>query len=173
MENRYRGQPEICVYYDTYFDGVNKDLQKSERELRLRRIMLDDSETVRLTCKEPPFDNISKSKHEHEITVSSYRDTAAILNQLGYREDISLAKHCTNFQVELNSLPILVTLAALEELGQDYIEAEALLSEPGKQDQVLACLYDFLVSLQVMPEQLTNEYYTEMVRRSRDSCNQA
>lgn len=171
LQETYKCTSEICVYHDTYFDMSSNDFKKSERELRLRKITFDESETIWLTYKDPPFERISKSKREHEIQVSSHEQAADILRGLGYVEDICFEKHCTNLRVVYRSLNILVTLVKIAQLKQDFVEVEVLRGELDKADQVCECLQEFLSSLQVMPEQLTNEYYTEMVTQARNLNN--
>lgn len=167
LENTYKCNPEICVYHDTYFDTINKDLLKSEKELRLRKITIAQTEKVLLTYKEPPFENISKSKIEHEIRVSSSKEASIILGHLGYIEDISFQKECTNFHVSYRAFEILVTLVKMRELEQDFIEAEVLTDDIDAITQVKEVLHEFLSLLNITPKQLTNEYYTDMVRHAR------
>lgn len=167
LENTYSCSSEVCVYHDTYFDTTNDHLKKRERELRLRKIVAGDSETILLTFKEPPFESTSKSKREHEVQVNSYEQTANTLRGLGYVEDISFQKHCINLRVLYRSLDILVTLVRILELKHDFIEVEVPGADLDQADQIYQCLYEFLFSLQIIPEQLTNVYYTEMVRQAR------
>jgi len=168
LKSTYKCSSEICVYQDTYFDTVSRDLDENERELRLRKTVTGQSKTVLLTYKEPPFDSISKSKPEHEILVNSHEQAAIILGHLGYVADISFQKHCTNFQVGYRSMGILVTLVRMKELNEDFIEVEVQTAEAEMITEIIDCLHEFLVLLNVMPEQLTTEYYTEMVRQVRN-----
>lgn len=167
LEKVCKNPGEICDYYDAYFDTANKDFMKSERELRLRRITLNNTETVWLTFKEPPYEDIYKNKIEHEVVVSSYEDTALILNKLGYSEDISFQKKCVNFRTMYGSLDILVTLVTVGEIERDFIEVEEKTTEAGDIPGIYEVLKEVLFSLQVMPDQLTGEYYTDMVRQAR------
>ena len=168
LENTYECQSEVCEYDDSYFDTISKDLSESEKELRLRKITIDKSETILLTYKEPPFDNISKSKVEHEVSVNSHEQAAVILEHLGYIAYISFQKQCTNFRVVERSLEIFVTLVRMIELKQDFIEVEVQTADAYSVTQINECLHEFLLGLKVMPDQLTNEYYTEMVRQARN-----
>ena len=168
LENTYECQPEVCVYHDIYFDTTSKNLGGSEKELRLRKITSNKSETILLTYKEPPFDNISKSKIEHEVSVNSNEQAIVILEHLGYSADISFEKHCTNFRVVYQSLEIILTLVRMIELKRDFIEVEVQTAEANMVTQIYVCLHEFLLGLKVMPDQLTNEYYTDMVRQARN-----
>ena len=163
----YKCQAKRCIYNDTYFDTVSKDFFKSERELRLRKIINDQTEEVLLTYKAPPFDNLSKSKIEHEVRVSSYEEASIIIRNLGYTEDISFQKDCTNFQVKYRTFEIMVTLVKMRQLEQDFIEVEVLINDTDAITQINEILHEFLLFLNVAPEQLTNEYYTDMVRYLR------
>lgn len=167
LKNTYKCSAELCVYEDTYFDRYNMELRRSERELRLRRVIGDCSEKIVLTCKEPPLDQTARSKPEHEVQVNSFEQAADVLRSLGYLEDISFTKTCTNLRLTFQSADITVTLVTMAELNQDFIEAEVLIAATGNLDRTYACLHEFLLSLQIMPEQLTGEYYTEMVRQAR------
>jgi adenylate cyclase class 2 len=82
LKNTFNCIPQNCIYLDTYFDDINRSSLESEKELRLRKITKDNNETVFLTYKEPPFDNISKSKIEHEVLLSSYDEISIILEHL-------------------------------------------------------------------------------------------
>lgn len=167
LKDVYKCQAKRCIYNDTYFDTISKDFFKTERELRLRKIITDQAEKVLLTYKDPPFDNLSKSKCEREVKVSSREETSAILGHLGYIEDISFEKHCINFQVKYRSFEILATLVSMSELEQDFIEVEVLTNNTDAITQINEVLHEFLSRLNVAPEQLTNEYYTDMVRHLR------
>ncbi len=167
LANTFKGSSERCVYHDTYFDNHGQDLMKTERELRLRKITKNSIESFYLTYKESPFDERSRSKLEHEIMVSSFAESAAILMLLGYSEDISFFKHCTNYHIEYRSFEILVTLVRILELQQDFIEVEVQLGEEAKISQVHTILQEFLSLLKVSPDQLTAEYYTDLLRNAR------
>jgi len=167
LNHTYKCHPEKCVYRDTYFDTISKDFFNSERELRLRKVIIDKAERILLTYKETPFDNASKSKCEYEIRVSSHEEASIILGNLGYTEDINFQKHCTNFQVKYRSLEILVTLVSMRELKQDFIEVEVQSDEADSINQIYEVLHEFLPLLEVASEQLTSEYYTDMVRNLR------
>lgn len=167
MEKACRCPGETCTYNDTYFDSLEEDFVPSEKELRLRRIISEKNETVWLTFKEPPYDDVYKNKIEHEVVVSSYEDTALILNKLGYSADISFQKNCANFRTVYHALEILVTLATVQELKRDFIEVEVKTAEADDITRIYEILNEFLFSLHVMPEQLSNKYYTDMVKRAR------
>jgi Adenylate cyclase, class 2 (thermophilic) len=143
------------------------EFRQGESELRLRRITWKNGEKIVLTCKEPPLDQIARSKPEREVQVNSFEQAADVLRGLGYIEDISFTKSCTNMRLTFQSADITVSLVTMDELNQDFIEAEVLIAETGNLDRTYACLHEFLLTLQIMPEQLTSEYYTDMVRQAR------
>lgn len=169
IENTYRCNSEICVYHDTYFDNRGQDLMKSERELRLRRITRMMDESIFLTYKEKPFDQLSKSKLEHEVIVSNYDESAAILKLLGYSEDIRLLKHCINYSLEYRSWPILITLVRINELNQDFIEVEVQTEQAELINSIFNVMHEFMLNLNIMPDQLTNEYYTDLFRKASNN----
>lgn len=156
---------EECIYFDTYFDSVQTEFLKTEKELRLRKIVRDDSETVVLTYKESPFESNSKSKFEHEVFLNDFNKGCTILERLGYNKDISLEKYCINYSVMYNSVEILVTLATMKELQQDFIEVEVQTDDATKINDLFDILHDFLISLNIAVEQLTSKYYTDMIRK--------
>lgn len=162
--NEFKSDWEPCAYYDTYFDTVNHDFANTEKELRLRKIVTGDKETFFITFKDPPFDKISKSKNEHEIAVNDYDEANVLLKQLGFIIDISFKKHCHITQIQYCSYKITITLTDIEELPETFMEIEVLTPNSNDVRLIFPILHELLAKLKISPEQLTNEYYTDMVR---------
>jgi len=155
---------DSCIYHDTYFDTANRDFAISERELRLRKILTGSQETILITYKEPPFDEPSKSKNEHEITVNSYDEADTILKHLGFINDVSLNKCCQVTQIQYCSYNVNITLTDIVELSDTFMEIEVLTPTLDNKEAIFPILHELLTLLKVSNEQLSNEYYTDMVR---------
>lgn len=154
-----------CLYHDTYFDTRNNDLTATGRELRLRRVSGHIQDRVLLTSKEPPFDEITRSKVEHEIEVSSYDEALALVTTLGFTEDVAFQKYCSICSVDYSSYQVGITLVEIAELPEKYIELEILISDAEHVNESMAILHELTTLLHIDPEQITNEYYTNLVRK--------
>lgn len=156
---------ESCIYHDTYFDTINRDFAISERELRLRKILTGSQETILITYKEPPFDQKSKSKNEHEIIVNNYDQADTLLKLLGFIKDVSFKKRCQVTQIQYCFYNINITLTDIVELSETFMEIEVLTPETDNIKEVFSILHELLTLLKISAKQLSNEYYTDMVRR--------
>jgi predicted adenylyl cyclase CyaB len=139
----------------------------TERELRLRKIITGSQETILITYKEPPFDEKSKSKNEHEIIVNSYDAADTLLKHLGYINDVSLEKRCQITLIQYCLYNINITLTDIVELSGTFMEIEVLTPESDNIKAIFPVLHELLALLKVSTEQLSNEYYTDMVRRKK------
>jgi putative ABC transport system permease protein len=121
-----------------------------------------DRESILLTLKEPPFDQISKSKNEHEIIVNNHDEATVLLKQLGFIIDVSFKKHCQITQIQYCSYKINITLTDIEELSGTFMEIEVLTLDSDDTEVIFYILHELLVLFKVSSEQLCNEYYTEI-----------
>jgi adenylate cyclase class 2 len=109
------------VQRDTYYDAPDRDFARTDEALRIRRERRDgDGDvTVRLTYKGPLLETESKSREEHEATVSDAGEVEAILDGLGYSPVATVHKERDRFRVGEYT----VTLDAVDGLGE-FVEVE-------------------------------------------------
>jgi adenylate cyclase, class 2 len=94
----------------TYRDTPGQDLTAAGRELRVRVVEISGTAHAVLTYKEPPADQASQSKLEHETMVASPGVIDVILPALGLRHLVAFDKHCLNFTFAARGRDMLATL---------------------------------------------------------------
>lgn len=153
-------------YEDIYFD-CNEQLEKNEKELRLRKKYFSktNESTFILTFKDPPFDSVSKSKPEFETEITHFENGIAIFKKLGYTVSIQFEKHCQVFQFKYQSINIEVTLATIPKLNQTFIEVESQTNQSSDTGKIFEILKDLLLELGINQDQLTNQYYTDAIKK--------
>jgi adenylate cyclase class 2 len=124
--------------------------------------------TVRavLTYKEPPADQESQSKPEHETMVASPAVIDVILSALGLRHLVAFDKYCLNFTFTARGRDMLATLVTVPEIDGTFIELETMADEPDL-PSTLADLRAVLGEVGISEEHLTTEQYTDAVMRAR------
>lgn len=136
-------------------------------ELRVRSITTGEDRRVVLTYKEPPVDEASRSKPEHETTVADPAVIGTIFDGLGLVELIAFEKHCENYRFFVDGRDMLATIVTIPELdGQTFIELETL-TEIDDLKPALSTLRTVLNDLGVAEDDAVDESYTEMVVRRR------
>ena len=66
-----RAPEEVAVYSDTYFDTPDRALTSDGRELRVRVIHTDTTDSTVLTYKGSAVDDVSGSKHSSSGSASN------------------------------------------------------------------------------------------------------
>jgi len=161
------GEPERATYADAYFDRVG-ELVSTGRELRVRTITTAAGERTVLTYKGAVVDEETGSKPESETVVDDRDQVVAILEGLDYGSVIEFTKHCENYRLAtVTGRKVLATVVEVPELDGVFLEAETMVDDerdmPGALDDLRALLLD----LDLGPETLTTELYTEAVRAQR------
>lgn len=157
-------QSENVIYEDVYFDS-DGTFKQSEQELRIRKKQYSARTETVLTYKEAPFDKKTKSKPEYEVILSDFEEAIAIFLKLGYEIVVRFEKRCTIFLIPYKDIMLELALVQITGLDQYFIEIESLVSEPTKTASTLSLLYEFLANLEIQKNQLTAEYYTDIVKR--------
>jgi adenylate cyclase class 2 len=114
----------VEVYRDTYLDTAGGDLDRTDRELRVRTIERDATARHLLTYKEPAVDPVTRSKPEHETSVADPAATLGILAGLGYLPVLSFTKDCRNYRFAHGGRTLLAILVTVPELADTYLEVE-------------------------------------------------
>jgi adenylate cyclase class 2 len=162
-----RAEAEHCVYADTYYDRPDHSMDRDGYELRVRTITTGNDRRVVLTYKEPPVDEQSRSKPEHETTVADPVVMGTIFDGLGLVELISLEKHCDNYRFIADSRDMLATVVTIPELnGQTFIELETM-AERDDLKAALASVRAVLDDLGVTEDDAVTASYTDMVANAR------
>ena len=86
---------------------------------------------------------------------------------LGYSKDIRFSKICDNYYLEYKGYEAVVTIVEVPELNPDFVELEIQVDSTKHTDDALCTLHDLLKNLGIPKSDLTNIYYTDMVRESR------
>src|SRR6266516_5799528 len=161
---------EMGVYHDTYYDWPDGRLVGGDRELRVRRIDIIDGDRRRrclLTYKDAAADPASGSKPEWETAVEEPEAIDAILRGLGFEHDIAFEKHCTNYTFHAQGRRLQATLARVPELDGSFLEVETLVEDNAELQPALDAIHRVLDDLRIPRSDLTNELYTDLVRRQR------
>ncbi len=154
---------ETLVYEDFYFDTPQKKLFNAEIELRVRKKIGNDTHII-LTYKDVPFDINTKSKPEYEVEVSDATKIISILISLGYIIDISFSKFCSNYYLNFNKQKVTLTIVDLKETKTSFIELETVIENKNDINFAINNLYLLLEELKISRKDLTNEYYTDLIR---------
>jgi adenylate cyclase class 2 len=138
-----------------FFDTTEHVLRNGDRGLRLR---IDyDPETARrefiITYKGPRQEGEVKTREERELTVSSDANAIALLNGLGYQQQLSFQKRRHSFsfagcKVELDEIPILGTFVEVEGPSQSAVmkvrDTLGLADQPMVQQSYIALLMAYV-----------------------------
>ena len=104
---------------DYYFDDANTSLIKTDRCLRLRRLLVGKSERFFLTYKGAREKNDFKKRQEIEIEIKDADATEKILSALGYKKVLVFEKKRCIWQlndcvIALDELPLLGNFVEIE-----------------------------------------------------------
>lgn len=159
-----RGEPS--TYRDVYYDTPPGGLAASGRELRVRVIEAGGTSRTVFTYKEPPTDEASQSKPEHETVVASADVIDVILTALGLAHQVAFEKRCVNYRFTARGRDMLATVVRVPEISGTFVELETMAEE----DDLGAALADVrgvLGELGIGEGDLTTETYTGAVMRAR------
>jgi adenylate cyclase class 2 len=160
------GEPERAQYADVYLDRAG-ELAADGRELRVRTITTVAGSRTLLTYKGRVVDEASASKPEAETELADRAAILAVLDGLGYGPVIAFTKQCENYRLSTPAgRPVLATVVTVPEIEGTFLEVETMVNEP----DVPAALDDLravLLDLEIGPDALTTELYTDAVAAAR------
>ncbi len=160
-------------YRDVYFDHPDGEFRRFERELRVRHV--NDCERGNgkafVTYKESPFDLETKSKEELEVEVENASRFIEIFEKLGFVQVIAFEKDCVTYKVVFGEMTIDVTMVRIPELGPPFLECEIQVREPTETPRALETLRRFASVLGFSSADETSDYYTDLVRGSREAAH--
>jgi len=104
---------------DCYFDDAQSTLKNSDKALRLRRQVTDNTENVLLTYKGPKVKDNFKKRQEIEIEIKDADSAEKLLLSLGYEKALVFEKkrriwRVGNCIVALDELPLLGDFVEIE-----------------------------------------------------------
>lgn len=135
----------------------------------MREVRTDDTSQTLLTYKDAPVHAASGSKPETETTVGDAEALRAVLAALGFEVLISFEKHCANYRFTTAGRPILATLVSVSELGETFLEIEAIVDTNTEVDPALETIRQVLGALGIGRDEETIEAYTEAVAARRSN----
>ncbi len=160
---RQRAPEEFAVYSDTYFDAPDRALSRAGRELRVRVIHTDITDSTVLTYKGLAIEEASGSKPETETTVADADALCAILAGLGFDVLIAFEKHCSNYRFTANGRPLLATLVRVPGLEHVYLEVESIVDTEVEVGPALDTIRTILGELGIRRVDESTETYTDAV----------
>jgi adenylate cyclase, class 2 len=104
---------------DVYYNAPHKDFGETDEALRIREIPEDGEKRIILTYKGAKLDNVSKTRKEIEVDVSDAKNTALILENLGFRRAAMVKKDRDIFHLD----KFIVTLDMVYDVG-NFVEIE-------------------------------------------------
>ena len=110
---------EEQLQIDNYFDDAEATFKKSDRCLRLRRLLVGKNERFFLTYKGAREKNQFKKRQEIEIEVGDGNSAEKLLSVLGYEKALVFEKkrrvyRLDQCEVALDELPLLGTFVEIE-----------------------------------------------------------
>ncbi|MHC4498825.1 MAG: class IV adenylate cyclase [Planctomycetota bacterium] len=104
---------------DYYFDDANRTLTASDECLRVRRLLMGQTEKVLLTYKGPKEKHELKRRQEIEVEVQGRDSMEKLLSALGYEEVLAFEKkrrlwRIGDCEVALDELPLLGSFVEIE-----------------------------------------------------------
>ena len=161
------GEPERAEYADTYYDRGG-ELDRDGRELRVRTITTDAGARTVLTYKGGVVDEASGSKTEAETSVGDRDAVEQLLEGLAYTVAIAFTKQCENYRLStLSGRAVLATLVQVPEVEGAFLEVETMADGEADMREALDELRALLLDLEIGPDALTTELYTDAVAAAR------
>jgi adenylate cyclase class 2 len=104
---------------DYHFDDAKRTLQKTDRCLRLRRQLVNDSERFFLTYKGAKEKSSFKKRQEIEIEIADGDSVLNLFSALGYEKVLTIEKkrftwHLGDCVVALDQLPLIGSFVEIE-----------------------------------------------------------
>jgi len=113
---------------DAYFVHPVRDFAQTDEAFRIR----SEGQQNRLTYKGPKVDRETKTRQELEITFAegteARRQMTAMLEALGFRENLTVVKHRRSCRIEWESRDVELVLDTVQQLGE-FVELETVAPE--------------------------------------------
>ena len=104
---------------DCYFDDANRTLTKTDRCLRLRRLLTDQKEKFFLTYKGAKEEHRLKKRQEIELGIEDATSAQKLFSELGYKQVLVIEKKRSIWrlggcEISLDELPMLGSFVEIE-----------------------------------------------------------
>ncbi|MEH6406167.1 MAG: class IV adenylate cyclase [Leeuwenhoekiella sp.] len=154
-------------YDDIYFDKED-NLKKADKELRIREKtnLVTQEKVCKLTFKDAPFDQKSKSKPEFETEITDFNTGIAIFQKLGYVISTQYTKNCLLCDLIYKHQKIEIAVVEISMLKDTFIEVEIQTENQQETAKLFIILYSFLEEIGISKDEVTNEYYVDAIKNS-------
>jgi len=122
---------------DVYYNAPHKDFGETDEALRIREIPENGKNRVILTYKGAKLDDVSKTRKEIEVDVSEAKNTALILENLGFRKAATVKKDRDIYHLD----EFIITLDSVYGVGT-YVEIETEAHEDEDTHKSLSKIFD-------------------------------
>ncbi len=121
---------------DVYFNAPHKDFAQTDEALRIRKIPQNDGSEFILTYKGAKLDDSSKTRKEIEVGVENAENTAAILENLGFKPVQTVKKDRAIYLFE----DYIITLDQVYDVG-NFVEIEKGMGEGQDYQDILQDIF--------------------------------
>lgn len=150
--------------HDIYFNAPDKDYKKTDEALRIRKIPKNDTEFEKiLTYKGPKLNDISKTRKEIEVKISSITKMSEILENLGFKKSATVDKIRRIFTYENYT----ITIDKLEKLGT-YMEIEDVVSDDENIDEICDNIMEIFKKLDIT-DNFERTSYLELLEENKEN----
>ena len=77
------------------------------------------------------------------------------------------AKHCEIFNLHYQQIAVEIAMVRFDELEDSFIEIETQTAQKSNTDGLFEVLYKLLAELQISKDQLTEDFYIEMIKEAK------
>lgn len=155
--SKYEGKEKQV---DIYFSHPQKDYAVTDEALRLRK----SGERVELTYKGPKFGQMTKSREELSVDISSLEMGRLILERLGFNPRFTVEKERENFSYK----NLIISVDTVSGLGL-FLEVEAKEGGMGEKELLRESI-NILERLRVKWK-IENSSYLEMLLKEAEGVN--
>ena len=142
---------------DTYYDAPHREFAETDEALRVRRETEDGETAARITYKGPLVETESKTREEHETTVTDGETADDIFENLGFEPAATVEKDRRFYRYDGYT----VTLDAVEGVGE-FVEVETETDQDGV-ERAREGAFDVLADLGLDADEQTRRSYLGML----------
>lgn len=147
---------------DVYYQGIDRDFQRTDEALRLRRVERESGSENLLTYKGPKIDPISCARRELEVALADGETTGALLEALGFHPVFTVDK----IRHTLRLGDVTLCLDQVKDLGL-FLELEMLVEGDSEREAAERRLLSILEALGIEKTRLTRSSYLELLQEER------
>lgn len=147
---------------DTYFNGLEKDLKKEDKALRIREHRDVDTGVTKyvLNFKGPKVDETTLTREETQFTVPSFEHGEIVLRGLGFAP----AGHVEKTRIHMEKERVRCCLDSVTGLG-DFLEVEIMAEGEDGYEKAVKEIEEVLKSLNLSMEDTVKHSYLSMLMK--------